>query len=190
MSLPKGFRDWLVNESAAWNSEGLIQKEQRERILARYPETPAETGALAFALRTLGVLLFGAAILLVISHNWAEFSREGQLATVFAALAVLQGAGLWCFHTGRERGAIIGHLLGCIMYGAGIALIGQIYHLDAHAPDAVLAWCVFTIPFALILDATVLHLLGFEHEKLTWYHNGLDRRLTDVHGHVIKGILT
>jgi uncharacterized membrane protein/uncharacterized membrane-anchored protein len=159
MSLPKGFRDWLVNESGAWNSEGLIEKEQRERILARYPETPAETGALAFALRTLGVLLFGAAILLVISHNWAEFSREGQLATVFAALAVLQGAGLWCFHTGRERGAIIGHLLGCIMYGAGIALIGQIYHLDAHAPDALLAWCVFTIPFALILDATVLHLL-------------------------------
>jgi len=159
MSLPKGFRDWLVNESAAWNSEGLIEKEQRERILARYPETPAETGALAFALRTLGVLLFGAAILLVISHNWAEFLREGQLTTVFAALAFLQGAGLWCFHTGRERGAIIGHLLGCIMYGAGIALIGQIYHLDAHAPDAVLAWCVFTIPFALILDATVLHLL-------------------------------
>ena len=37
--------------------------------------------------------------------------------------------------------------------------------------------------------ATVLHLLGFEHEKLTWYHNGLDRRLTDVHGHVIKEIM-
>ena len=37
--------------------------------------------------------------------------------------------------------------------------------------------------------ATVLHLLGFEHEKLTWYHNGLDRRLTDVHGHVIREVL-
>jgi uncharacterized membrane protein/uncharacterized membrane-anchored protein len=158
MSLPKGFRDWLVNESSAWNSEGLIEKNQRERILARYPETPAETGALAFALRTLGVLLFGAAILLVISHNWAEFGRSGQLTTVFVALAVIQGVGLWCFHAGHPRGAIIGHLLGCIMYGAGIALIGQIYHLDAHAPDAMLAWCVFTIPFAVLLDATVLHL--------------------------------
>ena len=52
----------------------------------------------------------GAAILLVISHNWAEFSRGGQLTTVFAALALIQGAGLWCFHTGRERGAIIGTL--------------------------------------------------------------------------------
>lgn len=37
--------------------------------------------------------------------------------------------------------------------------------------------------------ATVLHLLGFDHEKLTWYYNGLDRRLTDVHGHVIRELL-
>ena len=37
--------------------------------------------------------------------------------------------------------------------------------------------------------ATVLHLLGFDHKKLTWYHNGLDRRLTDVHGNVIGEVL-
>ncbi len=37
--------------------------------------------------------------------------------------------------------------------------------------------------------ATVLHLLGLDHEKLTYYHNGANRRLTDVHGHVIQGIL-
>jgi hypothetical protein len=38
--------------------------------------------------------------------------------------------------------------------------------------------------------ATVLHLLGIDHEKLTFYHNGAERRLTDVHGHVIQSILT
>lgn len=37
--------------------------------------------------------------------------------------------------------------------------------------------------------ATVLHLLGLHHEKLTYYHNGAERRLTDVHGHVIQNIL-
>lgn len=37
--------------------------------------------------------------------------------------------------------------------------------------------------------ATILHLLGLDHERLSYYHNGIDRRLTDVHGHVIKGIL-
>jgi hypothetical protein len=37
--------------------------------------------------------------------------------------------------------------------------------------------------------ATILHLLGMNHEELTVYHNGIDRRLTDVHGHVIKEIV-
>jgi hypothetical protein len=40
------------------------------------------------------------------------------------------------------------------------------------------------------LHATVLHLLGIDHERLTVRHNGIDRRLTDVHGHVIEPILT
>jgi hypothetical protein len=39
------------------------------------------------------------------------------------------------------------------------------------------------------LHATVLHLLGIDHERLTFRHNGIDRRLTDVHGHVILNIL-
>jgi len=34
--------------------------------------------------------------------------------------------------------------------------------------------------------ATVLHLLGIDHERLTYYHNGIDRRLTNVHGHLMK----
>jgi hypothetical protein len=39
------------------------------------------------------------------------------------------------------------------------------------------------------LHATMLHLLGLDHERLTFYHNGIQRRLTDVHGHVIQDIL-
>jgi len=39
------------------------------------------------------------------------------------------------------------------------------------------------------IHATVLHLLGLHHEQLTFRHNGIDRRLTDVHGEVIRGLL-
>jgi hypothetical protein len=39
------------------------------------------------------------------------------------------------------------------------------------------------------LHATALHLLGLDHEKLTFYHNGIRRRLTDVHGHVVRALL-
>lgn len=37
--------------------------------------------------------------------------------------------------------------------------------------------------------ATILHLLGLDHERLTYYYNGLERRLTDVHGNVVEEIL-
>ena len=39
------------------------------------------------------------------------------------------------------------------------------------------------------LHATILHLLGLDHERLSFYHNGIQRRLTDVHGHVINEVL-
>jgi hypothetical protein len=39
------------------------------------------------------------------------------------------------------------------------------------------------------LHATLLHLLGLDHERLSFYHNGIERRLTDVHGAVIDGVL-
>ena len=39
------------------------------------------------------------------------------------------------------------------------------------------------------LHATILHLIGLDHERLTYYNSGIERRLTDVHGHVIDGIL-
>ncbi len=38
--------------------------------------------------------------------------------------------------------------------------------------------------------ATILHLLGLDHERLTYYHNGIERRLTDVHGSVIRDVLS
>jgi hypothetical protein len=37
--------------------------------------------------------------------------------------------------------------------------------------------------------ATILHLLGLDHQRLSYYHNGIERRLTDVHGTVIHEIL-
>ena len=39
------------------------------------------------------------------------------------------------------------------------------------------------------LHATILHLLGFDHERLTYRYAGRDFRLTDVHGHVVKEVL-
>ena len=39
------------------------------------------------------------------------------------------------------------------------------------------------------IHATILHLLGIDHTKLTIRNNGIDRRLTGVHGHVLREVL-
>lgn len=39
-------------------------------------------------------------------------------------------------------------------------------------------------------NATILHLLGLDHKRLSYYHNGFEQRLTSVHGHVIEKILS
>ena len=71
MPLPQGFREWLAKESQLWHEQGILQPGQRDQILARYPVEEAGTGRMAFVLRAFGVLLFGAAVMLVVGHNWS-----------------------------------------------------------------------------------------------------------------------
>jgi len=59
-----------------------------------------------------------------------------------------------------------------------------------HGATDELGWKVVQDPVPWYdFHATVLHLLGLDHERLTFYHNGIARRLTNVHGEVIDAIL-
>jgi uncharacterized protein (DUF1501 family) len=72
----------------------------------------------------------------------------------------------------------------CWMMGAGVkggTTIGATDEFGRRATvDPVTVWDFY---------ATALHILGFDHTRLTYYHNGLNRRLTDVHGNVLQGLL-
>jgi hypothetical protein len=60
----------------------------------------------------------------------------------------------------------------------------------AHGESDPWAWKAATgQTFCYDLHATILHILGIDHTRLTFRHNGIDRRLTDVHGRVIGQIL-
>ncbi len=72
----------------------------------------------------------------------------------------------------------------CWMAGAGVRAgtsVGATDELGFHATEDVATLYDF--------NATILHLLGLDHERLTYYHNGIQRRLTDVHGHVLHAML-
>jgi hypothetical protein len=72
----------------------------------------------------------------------------------------------------------------CWMMGAGIK--GGLSH---GATDEFGRRAVEGVTTVYDFHATALHLLGLDHESLTYYHNGANRRLTDVHGHIIREIL-
>jgi hypothetical protein len=60
----------------------------------------------------------------------------------------------------------------------------------AHGQSDPWAWRAATgQTYCYDLHATILHLLGIDHTRLTFRHNGIDRRLTDVNGHVVRDVL-
>ncbi len=73
----------------------------------------------------------------------------------------------------------------CWLAGAGVKpgiAYGSTDEVGWKAAEHPVGWHDF--------HATVLHLLGIDHERLTFYHNGIQRRLTNVHGHVVREILS
>ena len=70
------------------------------------------------------------------------------------------------------------------MMGAGVKAPFQYGATDEFGHKAV-----ENVSTVYDFHATILHLLGLDHERLSFYHNGIQRRLTDVHGSVIREIL-
>jgi hypothetical protein len=111
----------------------------------------------------------------------------------------------------KERGlledtlVIWGGEFGRTPMGEKRATIGRDHHIDAFtmwlAGGGIKGGTIFgetdELGFGVVRDkvhvhdlhATILHLLGFDHEKLTYRFQGRDFRLTDVHGQVVKAIL-
>lgn len=130
-----------------------------------------------------------------------QYDKHGAILDqpVAALLTDLKRRGLleetlvvWCTEFGRmptfQKGASgrdhNPHGFTCWLAGAGVKAPFSYGATDEFGYKAV-ENVVTTHDF----HATILHLLGLDHERLTYYHNGIERRLTDVHGHVIKEIL-
>ncbi len=98
-------------------------------------------------------------------------------STEFGRSPATQGIG----STGRDHHPTA---FTCFLAGAGVKK-GH-HHGQSDEVGYFVAENQVTIPD---FHATILHLLGIDHNHLTFYHNGINRRLTDVHGEVIGGIL-
>lgn len=133
---------WLRDEIALWVNEGIIGPDQGTALKRRYPAPAEGTAWGRIIFFSIGAILFGLGVILIFAYNWEKMHKFVKLAVIFAALIGAHGAGYWLkrpqsqFQTAGEGL----HLLGTMLFGAGIWLIAQIYHIEEHYPTAFLIW--------------------------------------------------
>jgi uncharacterized membrane protein len=133
---------WLHEELAKWENKGVVDGETAGKIREQYPE-PGKAlpwGAIIFS--SIGAVIFGLGIILLFAYNWADMPKFAKLAIVFTALGLAHGFAIWLRRKGGghpEIGEAL-HVLGTILFGAGMWLIGQIYHIEDHYSNTLFAW--------------------------------------------------
>jgi uncharacterized membrane protein len=133
---------WLLNEIDLWVNEGLIEAQQGQAIRTRYPAPAEGTAWGRIIFFSIGAILFGLGVILIFAYNWQQMHKFAKLAVIFAALIGAHGAGFWLRRPGsphQTAGEGL-HLLGTMLFGAGIWLIAQVYHIEEHYPNAFLIW--------------------------------------------------
>lgn len=147
----------LREEVEAWQQDGTVSAEQGQAILARYPEFEPGYDAsrrrqpLVVALSVLGAVLIGLGVITFYAANWDEISRSIKIGSLIAGVLLSYGSGYYVWQrSGPSPLALSLVLLGCIIYGAGVHLIGQIYHISVDHPNLSLFWFLGVAPLAYV----------------------------------------
>ena len=112
-----------------------------------------------------------------------DLKQRGLLETTLVVFATEFGR-MPMFQAGTYGRDHNPHGFTCWLAGAGVKA-----PFSYGATDEFGYAAIEKVTAAHDFHATILHLLGLDHEALTVYHNGIERRLTDVHGQVIQEVL-
>jgi uncharacterized membrane protein len=142
---------WLAKQLPQWVDASIISPTQADALRRRYPIR--DTLSLGRLLITgIAAVMIGLGVILLFAYNWADMGKASKLAVIFSALI---GAHALALIT-RSRSTVYSEslfALGTMLMGAGIFLVGQIYHLDSHYPDAFLFWSLGALSLAWALPS-------------------------------------
>ncbi len=148
----KKYLERLRKELPVWVAHGWVNPGGERAILDHVSAQRAGTRYLTYAFSILGVLLLGSGIITYFAANWGVIPKAAKLVILFGAMWAAYGASGYLFKDAESPQ--LGQaflLLGVILFGANIALIAQIYHIDAHFPNGVLLWSLGAVLAAYLL---------------------------------------
>ena len=141
---------------------GIITPETAEGIQQYYREKAGQSQNRLFIIfGILGAILVGLGVILIIAHNWDEFSRT--LKTFFSFLPLLVGQFFCAFTLWRKndssawRESSSAFLFFAV--GASISLISQVYHIPGNISVFILTWMLLCLPLVYLLRSSVTSLL-------------------------------
>jgi uncharacterized membrane protein len=153
---------WLREESKRWISQGLISPDQAQGILKLYPEpkSAVQWGTLIFA--GIGATMLGLGVILLLAYNWDAVTKVEKLGFILGGVALFHGLGVallrredWFRQLGEAS-----CLLGSMLFGAGIWLIAQIYHIEEHFPNGFLVWGLGALAMAWAIPSIAQGILA------------------------------
>ena len=155
----RSFAGQLSRESEAWVAEGIVSAEQAAAIRGRYADQREERrGSATTALAVIGAIAVGFGVIGFIAANWEELSHAVRLVLLTGAVAGAYAAGFQLRdRTGsRPRVGEALYLLGVLLFGASLFLVGQMYHVEAHDPLALLLWAGGATATALVVRSRAI----------------------------------
>lgn len=147
-------RKYIVREIGQWTRGGLLAPGQGERLLADYDAR--HTGFnLSAVLAALAAVLFGAAVIALVASNWELIARPVRVLLI-AALIVLSLAVAVISRRKNAPWVMEASLVaGILSYGAGLALISQMYHISGDETGFMLTWVTASLVVALAFSSSL-----------------------------------
>jgi len=100
-----------------------------------------------------GGLMIACAFLAFVAAHWTDLARLFRCGILLAGIIISYGIGAWFAHTGRVVLADLCASIGTIIFGAGIALIGQMYHLGGDFAAGMMLWAVAGLAAAALTSS-------------------------------------
>jgi hypothetical protein len=143
------YRQRLEADLARWESEGVIARAVGVSIRAALPPRPKGVNV-ATVVAIVGGLLIAGAFLAFVASNWTAIARPARFAILLAGIVLAFSLGGFFDRRRRPYVADLGVAVGSIIFGAAIALVGQMYHLGDDFTGGLLLWAFGALVAAVL----------------------------------------
>ena len=158
------FRAALRNELAIWIQRGIVTEETAKQLSSAYELDNLRhesTRLLSAVIFTIGALLLGGGLISFVAANWEIIPTPIKLALLFSALLGFHAVGFWLWHS--ENWRRLGHALifcGCLVFGANIGLVAQIFHISGNWYGGFGAWALGSLVMAWAIRSWIIGVLA------------------------------